>query len=206
MCVASADGSLVATGNEQGQLNLYDTRYFGPPLHSVHLLSHSDFDIGVIPLPVSTTINPSSNYTNTRTMKDGHAIQALSMGFSEAGMPHTLAFQLRGGCRVGFHNLLTNATSLLPYFSSTSHPLPHCRIALSKTEPILFYGDGEEALHAIFTNSPYHTQNLATKGAVTCVDTHALGVVVGGLDSGGVVLFKNDWIEKEQQPDLIVVE
>jgi len=203
VCTISTDGSTIATGTEQGQLSIYDMRYFGPPLQHMFLPN-------ILPTSPCNTQVPTTYQPQTKQY--AHAIQALTSGQSTKGMGHLLAFQLRGGCRVGLYNILSNrihivepddtpiSTAFSP--SITYHGLTRSRIAFSKVDTTLFYGDNKPELHGmdcsscVLTESKHSQHNHRHHGvdlgyAVTCVDTNSSGVVVVGLESNDVILCCN---------------
>ena len=203
MCTISPDGSAVAIGTEQGQLTLYDMRYFGPPLQNMSLPN-------VLPTtPPNNTQNTGTATYQSKLKQQEHAIQALTSGQSTMGMGHLLAFQLRGGCRVGLYNILSHkihimepsdtpvSTSYSP--STTCHRLTRSRIAFSKIDNTLFYGDNNNELHGIdcgpcVLTEPKHSQHkhhhhkVQLENVVTCIDTNSSGMVVVGLESNDVIL------------------
>lgn len=202
VCTVSPDGSTVATGSEQGQLVIYDLRYFGPPLQEVHLPN-------VIPssLPearLSTTYQPQG----TLPRSHDHAIHALAVGQRGMGMGHVLAFQLRGGCRVGLYNILSHNTHLIDFSPSPScHKLTRGRIAFSHLDSTLFYGDTTNGLQAVncvctSSNTPVHshkTRTVSLDSMVTSVATNAFGVVAVGMESSDVVLCTNSVVQSKSE-------
>lgn len=208
MCVVSGDGTTVATGTEQGQLMLHDMRYFGPSLQVISFPS-------VLPFlsPVSNTQNSTTTYTTqSQSKQQVHAIQSLASGRSTNGMNHLMAFQLRGGCRVGLYNILTHKihmvepddTPLSIAFSPSipQHGLTRSRIAFTKIDSTLFYGSNKHELHGVdcgpcvVPESPlhgtkYHHHKVDVGSMVTCVDTSPSGMVVAGLGSNDVILCNN---------------
>jgi len=200
VCTVSPDGSTVATGTEQGQLTLYDMRYFGPPLQDMFLPN-------VLPTSPCNTQMPTTYQPTIK--QQAHAIQALTSGQSTKGMGHLMAFQLRGGCRVGLYNILSHKihivepsdTPISNSFSpcSTYHGLTKSRIAFSKINTTLFYGDNHHELHGVDcgpcvltepkqSQHNHHHHKVELDSVATCMDTNSNGVVVVGLESNDVIL------------------
>lgn len=161
---------------------MHDMRYFGPSLQEVQL-AH------IIPPLVHHPI-----YS-----KHDHAIQSLAIGPGAAGIGHMIAFQLRGGCRVGLYNIPSHTAQIVHTPSKTFHGLTRSRIAFSKTDPILFYGDNSFSISGVDCGGLLESSQTPPlvhyvdvgNSVVTCMDTHPTGIVVAGLGSHDVIICNN---------------
>lgn len=118
-----SDGTVVAAGTEQGNLSLQDIRYFGPPLHETNL------HYQLLPTPSKQLPQNSSHYLPPSYNKFNNAIQALAVGGEGLG-ERFIAFQLRGGCRIGLYDTLTHSAEVIHTPSDSVHGLTRSRYTL----------------------------------------------------------------------------